>query len=149
MRENLRYQKIVHWVFAHTIMASSTSSAWQKKKLQCSSGSSFVFFMCTLLVVIAPLTVPQCEARRYDSLRHEERLDLEADIDVQQQVVRDLSVSQQSASNGDLPNAHFEVQEGPGQVHSTVRQLSLIRTTTTGSCSSMGLLSKKGRYILC
>ncbi len=122
MRENLRYQNIVHWVFAHTIMASSTSSAWQKKKLQCSSGSSFVFFMCTLLVVIAPLTVPQCEARRYNSLRHEERHDLEADIDVQQQqVVRELSVSQQSGSNGDLllPNAHFEVQEDPEQVHST------------------------------
>ncbi len=77
--------------------------------------------MCTLLVVIAPLTVPQCEARRYNSLRHEERHDLEADIDVQQQVVRELSVSQQSGSNGDLllPNAHFEAQEGPGQVHST------------------------------
>lgn len=121
MRGNLRYQNIVHWVFAHTIMASSISSAWQKKKLQCSSGSSFVLFMCTLLVVIAPLTVPQCEARRYNSLRHEERHDLEADIDVQQQVVRELSVSQQSSSNGDLllPNAHFEVQEGPGQVHST------------------------------
>ncbi len=77
--------------------------------------------MCTLLVVIAPLTVPQCEARRYNSPRHEERHDLEADIDVQQQVVRELSVSQHSASNGDLllPNAHFEVQEVPGQVHST------------------------------